>query len=57
MVGAGIHFPRISLTVLEPSAGGGIVCMLVTGPGRWQFSEAPVFQLFVPPHGGQSAHK
>lgn len=23
--------------------------MLVTGPGRWQLSEAPVFQLFAPP--------
>jgi hypothetical protein len=23
--------------------------MLVTGPGRWQLSEAPVFQLFEPP--------
>lgn len=23
--------------------------MLVTGPGRWELSEAPVFQLFAPP--------
>lgn len=23
--------------------------MLVTGPGRWKLSEAPVFQLFAPP--------
>ena len=27
----------------------GRVCMLVTGPGRWRLSEAPVFQLFAPP--------
>lgn len=27
----------------------GSICMLVTGPGRWQLSEAPVFQLFAPP--------
>lgn len=23
--------------------------MLVTGPGRWKLSEAPVFQLLAPP--------
>ena len=48
-VGAGVYVPRISLTVLEPSAKGGSICMLVTRPGRWQFSEVLVFQLFVPP--------
>lgn len=27
--------------------------MLVTGPGRWQLSEAHVFQLFAPSMGAR----
>lgn len=40
------EFPFLLFLSLQLKEGN--ICMLVTGPGRWQLSEAPVFQLFAP---------